>query len=120
LIQRALNFGIPGGQKVIQVCILGTRSHEHILTSIWLLPQARVSLARAAYSSAEVVLLDDPLSALDSYVGKKILEECLLEGPLAKRTRVLVTHALHVLDQTDRILVMDNGKIVEEGTYLVC
>ncbi|KAF8884414.1 multidrug resistance-associated ABC transporter [Gymnopilus junonius] len=79
--------------------------------------KARVSLARAAYSQAEIVLLDDPLSAVDSYVGKSILENCLLNGPLAKRTRVLVTHSLHVLDRTDYIYVMDQGKIIEQGSY---
>jgi ABC-type bacteriocin/lantibiotic exporter with double-glycine peptidase domain len=81
--------------------------------------QARVSLARAAYSSSDVVLLDDSLSAVDAYVGKAILENCLLNGPLADRTRILVTHALHVLDQTDYIYVMEDGAITEEGTYTV-
>ena len=83
------------------------------------LDQARVSLARAAYSDSDIVLLDDPLSAVDSHVGKSILENCLLSGPLAKRTRILVTHALHVLDKTDYIYVMDNGVIIEKGTYEV-
>jgi ABC-type bacteriocin/lantibiotic exporter with double-glycine peptidase domain len=63
------------------------------------------------------VLLDDPLSAVDAYVGKTILDQCLLNGPLSSRTRILVTHALHVLDKTDYIYVMDNGIIVEQGTY---
>ena len=81
--------------------------------------QARVSLARAAYSESDIVLLDDPLSAVDAYVGKAILENCLLKGPLADRTRVLVTHALHVLDKTDYIYVMDGGVIIEQGTYEV-
>ncbi|KAJ7461221.1 multidrug resistance-associated ABC transporter [Mycena latifolia] len=79
--------------------------------------KARVSLARAAYSASDIVLLDDPLSAVDSFVGKAILDECILHGPLANRTRILVTHALHVLDKTDYIYVMDNGIIKEEGTY---
>ena len=79
--------------------------------------QARVSLARAAYSHGDIVLLDDSLSAVDAYVGKKILEDCILNGPLAGKTRILVTHALHVLDKTDYIYVMDNGSIVEEGTF---
>ncbi|KAF8962130.1 multidrug resistance-associated ABC transporter [Flammula alnicola] len=79
--------------------------------------KARVSLARAAYSDSNIVLLDDPLSAVDAYVGKSILENCLLSGPLAQRTRILVTHALHVLDKTDYIYVMDNGAIIEQGTY---
>lgn len=79
--------------------------------------KARVSLARAAYSEADIVLLDDPISAVDAYVGRAILDECLLTGPLANRTRILVTHALHVLHKTDYIYVMDNGVITEEGTY---
>lgn len=61
--------------------------------------------------------MDDPLSAVDAYVGKAILEQCLLSGPLADRTRILVTHALHVLDKTDYIFVMENGSITEQGTY---
>lgn len=76
-------------------------------------------MARAAYSDAEIVLLDDPLSAVDAYVGRAILENCLLSGPLASRTRVLVTHALHVLDKMDYIYVVENGKIVEQGKYEV-
>ena len=84
-----------------------------------LISKARVSLARAAYSQADIVLLDDPISAVDAYVGKSILDECLLTGPLANRTRVLVTHALHVLDKTDYIYVIENGIIREEGTYQV-
>lgn len=63
--------------------------------------------------------MDDSLSAVDAFVGKSILENCLLSGPLADKTRVLVTHALHVLDKTDYIYVMDNGTIVEQGTYNV-
>jgi ATP-binding cassette, subfamily C (CFTR/MRP), member 1 len=79
--------------------------------------KARVSLARAAYSKSDIVLLDDPLSAVDAYVGKKIMDDCLLNGPLAKRTRILVTHSLHVLDKLDYIYVMDHGEIIEHGTY---
>ncbi|KAJ7148941.1 multidrug resistance-associated ABC transporter [Mycena crocata] len=79
--------------------------------------KARVSLARAAYSPSDIILLDDPLSAVDSFVGKAILDDCILHGPLADRTRILVTHALHVLDKADYIYVMDHGSIKEEGTY---
>jgi ATP-binding cassette subfamily C (CFTR/MRP) protein 1 len=73
-------------------------------------------LARAAYCPSDIVLLDDPLSAVDAYVGKAIFDECILRGPLSTRTRVLVTHALHVLDKVDYIYVMDTGAIIEEGT----
>ena len=63
--------------------------------------------------------MDDSLSAVDAYVGKQILENCLLNGPLANKTRIMATHALHVLDKTDYIYVMDNGVIVEQGTFQV-
>jgi energy-coupling factor transporter ATP-binding protein EcfA2 len=52
-------------------------------------------------------------------VGKSILDDCLLAGPLADRTRILVTHALRVLDKTDYIYVMDDGVVIEQGTYEV-
>ncbi|TDL20293.1 multidrug resistance-associated ABC transporter [Rickenella mellea] len=78
---------------------------------------ARVSLARAAYADADIVLLDDPLSAVDAHVGKAILENCLLSGPLAFKTRILATHSLNVLPKTDYIFVVDNGVIAEQGTY---
>ncbi|KAF5390969.1 hypothetical protein D9757_004019 [Collybiopsis confluens] len=79
--------------------------------------KARISLARAAYSGSDICLLDDPLSAVDSHVGKEIMENCLLSGPLSDKTRVLVTHALHFLDKTDYILVVEDGCIKEEGVY---
>ena len=63
--------------------------------------------------------MDDPLSAVDAHVGKAILDDCLLSGPLATKTRVLVTHALHVLAKTDYIYVMENGVVAEQGTYQV-
>ena len=43
--------------------------------------QTHISLARAAYSQSDIVLLDDPLSAVDAYVGKAILDNCLLKVP---------------------------------------
>lgn len=64
-------------------------------------------------------MLDDPLSAVDSHVGKDIMENCLLSGPLSHKTRILVTHALHFLDKTDYIYVIQDGSIVEEGTHKV-
>jgi ATP-binding cassette subfamily C (CFTR/MRP) protein 1 len=56
---------------------------------------------------------------VDTHVGKAILENCLLNGPLENRTRILVTHSLHILDKTDCIYVMEDGIIIEAGTYLV-
>ncbi|KAI8125134.1 Multidrug resistance-associated protein 1 [Lucilia cuprina] len=80
----------------------------------------RISLARAVYSDADLYFLDDPLSAVDSHVGKHIFEEVVgPKGLLAKKTRILVTHGITFLPQTDNIYVMKMGEIVhsEDGTY---
>lgn len=77
----------------------------------------RVNLARAAYYDADILMLDDPLSAVDAHVKKKIFEECICNGLMAGKTRLLVTHHLHVLAQVDLILVMQDGQVVQRGTY---
>ncbi|XP_054441471.1 ATP-binding cassette sub-family C member 3 [Pteronotus mesoamericanus] len=78
----------------------------------------RVSLARAVYSDADVFLLDDPLSAVDSHVAKHIFDQVIgPEGVLASKTRVLVTHSISFLPQMDFIIVLANGQVSEVGTY---
>ena len=62
--------------------------------------RARVGLARVLYSQSEVVLLDDPLSAIDSEVALSLFQNALLKA-LSHRTRVLVTHQLHLLNEVD-------------------
>ncbi|KIM34225.1 hypothetical protein M408DRAFT_303315 [Serendipita vermifera MAFF 305830] len=76
----------------------------------------RLNIARATYFESDIVILDDPLSALDAHVGKNVFQNVVC-GALEGKTRILVTHALHFLPLVDRILVMDNGKIAGEGTY---
>lgn len=76
----------------------------------------RVSLARCVYLNNDIVLLDDPLSAVDSHVGRYIFENCI-SGVLADRTRILVTHQLHFVPKADYIIVMDHGAIVEQGSF---
>ncbi|KAL9224406.1 hypothetical protein vseg_000440 [Gypsophila vaccaria] len=76
----------------------------------------RVSMARAVYSEAEVYIFDDPLSALDAHVGRQVFEKCI-KGELSGRTRILVTNQLHFLSQVDRIILVHDGAIKEEGTF---
>ncbi|CAL1542108.1 unnamed protein product [Lymnaea stagnalis] len=78
----------------------------------------RVSLARAVYSQADIYLMDDPLSAVDSHVGRHIFEQVLGKGGLLHgKTVMLVTHGIHWLPSVDTIVVMSNGTISEYGTY---
>lgn len=78
----------------------------------------RVSLARAVYSGADIYIFDDPLSAVDSHVGKHIFDNVICEnGMLKGKTRFLVTHAISYLPRVDEIFVMANGEISESGSY---
>ncbi|WVQ95135.1 hypothetical protein IAU59_002229 [Kwoniella sp. CBS 9459] len=76
----------------------------------------RVNIARAIYYNAEIIALDDPLSALDAGVGKAIFFNAIV-GALTGKTRILVTHALHFLPYVDNIIMMEDGHIGEMGTY---
>ncbi|KAJ9163266.1 hypothetical protein P3X46_022952 [Hevea brasiliensis] len=76
----------------------------------------RVSMARAVYSNSDVYIFDDPLSALDAYVGRQVFNSCIKEA-LRGKTRVLVTNQLHFLPQVDRIILVSEGTIKEEGTF---
>jgi ATP-binding cassette subfamily C (CFTR/MRP) protein 4 len=78
--------------------------------------RARVNLARAVYREADIYLFDDPLSAVDSHVGKHLFNECIVNY-LADKTRILVTHQLQFLRQADLIIVLSNGQIEKIGTF---
>ncbi|KAF6255037.1 ABC transporter [Scenedesmus sp. NREL 46B-D3] len=75
----------------------------------------RVSIARAVYADADVYLLDDPLSAVDSHVGRALFERCI-RGVLAGKTVVLVTNALQYLPYADNVLWMDGGRVRAQGS----
>lgn len=77
--------------------------------------KARVALARAVYSQARVILLDDPLSAVDALVGEKLVKQCLGEF-LSGQTRILVTHQTQFMSSADRIIYLENGVIRFNGT----
>ncbi|XP_053393096.1 multidrug resistance-associated protein 1-like isoform X2 [Mercenaria mercenaria] len=78
----------------------------------------RVSLARAVYQDRDLYLFDDPLSAVDSHVGKHIFENVIgPEGLLKGKTRVLVTHGVGFLPYVDTIVVLADGQVSEMGSY---
>ncbi|XP_018418340.1 PREDICTED: multidrug resistance-associated protein 5-like [Nanorana parkeri] len=76
----------------------------------------RISLARCLYSSSSVVLLDDPLSAVDVYVGAELFNKAIKNG-MQNRSVLLVTHQLQYLTECNEILFMKDGYISEQGTH---
>jgi ATP-binding cassette subfamily C (CFTR/MRP) protein 1 len=76
----------------------------------------RLNIARAIYFNADIVLMDDPLSAVDAHVGKHIMDNAIC-GLLANKARVLATHQLHVLPKVDRIIWMKEGGIHKVATF---
>ncbi|KAF7289946.1 ABC protein [Mycena indigotica] len=77
----------------------------------------QVNIARALYCNADIILFDDPLSAVDANVGKRLFQTAILGLVAQGKTVILVTHALHFLPQCDHIYTLDNGRIAEAGTY---
>ncbi|CAG7730370.1 unnamed protein product [Allacma fusca] len=93
----------------------GERSHGMNLSGG---QKQRVALARAVYNDADIYLLDDPFSAVDSHVCKQLFEKVIgPKGMLRKKTRIVVTHGVTYLPYVDRIIVMNNGEITESGTF---
>ena len=67
--------------------------------------KARLNLARALYIDADIYLLDDPLSAVDTHVGRHLFDRAINEF-LRDKIRILVTHQLQYLQEVDQILVL--------------
>lgn len=78
--------------------------------------KARVSLARAIYRRADIYLLDDPLSAVDSVVGKHIFDNCIKEF-LKDKICILVTHQEQYLKASNHIVLMDMGRVQVQGKH---
>lgn len=78
--------------------------------------KAKVSLARAIYSDHDILLLDDPLSAVDAHVASELFYSCF-KSYLKGKTILLVTNNQLFLQHVDKIIVIHQGSIVEQGTY---
>nr|CAH7760502.1 unnamed protein product [Callosobruchus chinensis] len=78
--------------------------------------RARINLARAVYKDADIYLLDDPLSAVDTHVGKDLLEKCIC-GYLGSKCVILVTHQLQYLKNANSIYMLEDGRIKVSGSY---
>ena len=79
--------------------------------------KARVSLARAVYADASIVMLDDPLAAVDAHVGKHIMDHCIMSDLLDDKAVLVVTNKVSTLRRFDRVLVIRGGSILADGHY---
>ncbi|AYA74967.1 multidrug ABC transporter permease/ATP-binding protein [Bacillus sp. Y1] len=75
----------------------------------------RISIARALIKNPEILILDDSLSAVDAKTEKKIIEN--IRSERSGKTTIITTHRMSAVQHADRILVLDEGIIVEEGTH---
>ncbi|KAJ2825755.1 Transporter of the ATP-binding cassette (ABC), partial [Coemansia erecta] len=130
-IRGNITFGLPYDEKryneVIRMCAL-SRDFEILdagdMTEVGERGVAlsggqkqRICLARAVYSPARHVVMDDCLSAVDAHTAKHLYENCLVSPYMAERTRILVTHAVGLtIKGAAAVVVMQNGRIAAAGT----
>jgi len=76
----------------------------------------RLAIARAILKNAPILILDEPTSALDAATEQSIIEA--LERLMAGRTTFIVAHRLSTIRRADRIIVLEQGRIVEEGSHV--
>src|SRR4051794_9734365 len=75
----------------------------------------RTALARAVMADPEILILDDALSAVDTYTEEEILSR--LRGVMRQRTSILVSHRISTVRDADQILVLENGRVAERGSH---
>ncbi|XP_017890591.1 multidrug resistance-associated protein 4-like [Ceratina calcarata] len=129
-VRQNILFGQPYDrhryQKVVKACSLQrdfkqfTQGDQTVVgergSSLSGGQKARINLARSLYRQADIYLLDDPLSAVDTHVSKHLFEECI-QRYLAGKTRILATHQLQYVKNVDAIIVIDQGKITLFSHY---
>ena len=75
----------------------------------------RTALARAVLIDPAILILDDALSAVDTYTEEEILSR--LRGVMRQRTSILVSHRISTVRDADQIFVLHDGRIAERGTH---
>lgn len=129
-VRQNITFGLPFNRiryaEVVRVCALNQdfaqwpQGDKTVVgergTSLSGGQRARINLARAIYKDADIYLLDDPLSAVDTHVGKHLFDECICNF-LKDKTRVLVTHQIQYLEEADLIVLFNNGSVELQGSF---
>ncbi|XP_075985107.1 ATP-binding cassette sub-family C member 4-like [Anticarsia gemmatalis] len=129
-VRENILFGLPFDpikyKKVCKVCVLEKDFKQFPYGDQTLVGErgvslsggqrARINLARAVYRESDIYLMDDPLSAVDANVGRLLFEGCI-NGYLRGKTRILVTHQIHFLKAADYIIVLNEGRIENMGTF---
>ncbi|KAK9504179.1 hypothetical protein O3M35_010567 [Rhynocoris fuscipes] len=129
-VKQNILFGEPYDRdryrKVVKVCALRTDFEQLPYGDKTIVGErgvslsggqrARINLARAVYKESDIYLLDDPLSAVDTHVGKHLFEDCI-QGYLKNKTVMLITHQLQYLEKVDQIILLENGCLKALGTY---
>jgi len=75
----------------------------------------RTAIARAVLREPKILILDDALSSVDTYTEEKILGR--LRGVMRDRTSVIISHRISTVREADMICVLDEGRIIEQGTH---
>jgi ATP-binding cassette subfamily B protein len=133
-VARNIGFGLDDPESDIsEKRVREAASEAHILEEIKELPQGfdtvvgergvqlsggqkqRISLARALVSEPSILVLDDPLSAVDARTETAIL--AALDRQRARRGVILITHRVSAAKRCDQILVLEDGRVAEQGTH---
>lgn len=117
-IQRAAHQS--GSSEFIEKLPLGyktplTKLFEHDGTELSIGQWQKLSVARAFYSDSDILILDEPTASLDAMAEQQIFNQ--FEELTNGKTSIFVSHRLSSATTADKIVVLENGKIVEEGTH---
>src|SRR5439155_800463 len=102
---EAVRFGYDPAQSVLKGVDFHVRAGELL----------RITIARAVLRDAPILILDEPTSALDATTEARVMQG--LEGLMTGRTTLVIAHRLSTVRRADAILVLDDGRIVEHGTF---